>query len=726
MSPRTDESRLSIALISVHGLIRGENLELGRDPDTGGQTKYVVELARVLGRQPDVARVDLFTRRIDAPEVAADYNRPVEPIGPNTRIVRIDAGPRTEYLPKESLWDVLDEFVDNMAAFLREAERLPDILHSHYADAGYVGSRLGHMLGIPLVHTGHSLGRVKRRRLLATGVASTEINARYAMERRIDAEETTLAAAERVITSTHQEIEEQYELYDHYQPHAMRVIPPGTDLTLFHPPDGADEPNTRVAQAILRFLDEPDKPQILALSRADPRKNIGALIEAYGTSKRLQELANLVVVLGSRDDIDELDEGARDVFLELLVAIDRHDLYGKVACPKRHEADDVPSIYRLAAHTNGVFVNAALTEPFGLTLLEAAASGLPVVATEDGGPRDILSNCHHGALVDPLDVESIQRELLRILEDDAHRLALVEAGVAGVRKHYAWQAHATAYLDVVRPVVDRTGVLERIERTRRAALHKDRAIVTDLDDSLLGDPEALSVFIGMLREQRASTAFVIATGRRLDSALKALHAHGIPAPDILITSSGTEIASQPELTGDVHWARHIDHQWTPHVARRVLAELPGLTPQPASEQSRFKVSYYYDPDVAPPLEYIVSRLHQEELTMTTSLAFDQYLDILPARASKGLAVRYIAHQHDIPLEKFLVVGATGADEDMLRGNTLSAIVAGRHEHELAHIAGDRHVYIASTRSASGVLEALEHFDFFGACRVPADEPEPTA
>ncbi len=76
-------------------------------------------------------------------------------------------------------------------------------------------------------------------------------------------------------------------------------------------------------------------------------------------------------------------------------------------------------IYRLAAASRGVFVNPALTEPFGLTLLEAAASGLPVVATEDGGPQDIIANCDNGLLIDPLDKAAIAKALLRAAASDA-------------------------------------------------------------------------------------------------------------------------------------------------------------------------------------------------------------------------------------------------------------------------------------------------------------------
>jgi len=710
-------------MVSVHGLIRGHDLELGRDADTGGQTKYVVELTRALVKLPGVAGVDLFTRLLAAPEVQADYVREIEDLGGGARIVRIVAGPSEEYIPKEDLWDHLDSFVDNMLAFIRDADRVPDIIHSHYGDAGYVGSRLAHFLGVPLVHTGHSLGRVKRRRLLATGLSSGEIDQRYNMSRRIEAEEMTLASADRVITSTRQEIDEQYELYDHYQPGHMRVIPPGTDLELFYPP-GGDEWQTPIGQEIRRFLREPDKPLILALSRPDPRKNIGALVDAYGESARLQALANLVIVAGNRDDVSDMDEGARDVLTDLLKAIDRYDLYAKVAYPKHHRAEEVPVIYRIAALSGGVFINPALTEPFGLTLIEAAASGLPIVATEDGGPRDIIGNCHNGVLIDPLDSEAIAAALVAMLEDPQERQRRVDNGLRGVREHYSWESHARRYLDMIRPLVSKTEVVKRIPRTRRPMLYHDRAIFTDLDQNLLGDPAALPHFAEVLRENRRCATFGIATGRRLDSALKTLRRHRIPEPDVLITSGGAAIHYQPDLTADTFWVQHIDHRWTPHQVRRILAELPGLELQPKAEQSRFKISYYYDPRIAPGLDEITSLLHQEDLAVNAIVSFGQFLDVLPIRASKGLALRHVADRRGISLEHILAAGGSGADEDMMRGNTLAVVVANRHHEELSHLVDIERVYYAEQSYALGILEAIEHFDFFGTCDVPAGPESP--
>jgi len=716
MSEHTD--RLYIALFSIHGLIRGTNLELGRDADTGGQTLYVVELAQALARHPGVARIDLVTRRIVDESVADDYAKPVEVLSDNLRIVRIDTG-ADGYIAKEQLWDYLDGFTDSVVNFFNESGTLPDILHSHYADAGYVAARLANQLAVPLIHTGHSLGRVKRRRLLASGLSTQEVEERYHMARRIEAEETTLATAERVITSTFQEIAEQYELYDHYQPEQMRVIPPGTDLMQFTPPTG-EELESPLFGEIVSHLKAPDKPIILALSRPDKRKNIVALIEAYGQSTELQALANLVIVAGNRDDINDLEEGAQEVFHELLLAIDRYDIYSQVSMPKHHHREQVSLIYRIAAASGGVFVNPALTEPFGLTLIEAAASGLPIVATEDGGPQDIIGNCHNGFLVNPLQTSTISDALLKLLQDKNLWQQCAEQGLKGVRDHYSWDAHADNYLSLVRPIAERSEVLVRKPIHRRKELYRDRAIISDLDQNLIGDKNSLRQLIDVLRQHRKSSKFAIATGRRFDSALRIMRQHNIPEPDILITSGGTEIYYAPKYSTDIAWSQHIDYDWSPHKVKPVLAELPGLKLQPRSEQSRFKISYYIDPGIAPDVEEISSLLHQNEQSVHLNLAFGQYLDVMPQRASKGLALRYIADRWQIPLERIFVAGGSGADEYMMRGNTLAAVVANRHHEELSQLVNIEHIYFARNPFAEGILEALAYYDFFNECKAPRE------
>ena len=712
----TNDHGLHIILISIHGLIRGDNMELGRDADTGGQTKYVVELARALALQAQVRRVDLLTRQIIDPDISDDYARPEEDLGRNAFIIRLPAGPDA-YIRKEELWDYLDSFADHAMDYIRQLPHPPDIIHSHYADAGYIGVRLSNQLGIPLIHTGHSLGRVKRRRLLATGLKRDQIEVDYNISRRIKAEEDTLAAARLVIASTSNEIEEQYGLYDYYQPEYMAVIPPGTDLEHFHLPDGS-EPQSAIYHSITHFLRQPEKPMILALSRADERKNIATLIKAYGESTQLQQMANLVIIAGNRDDLRNMDNGPQGVLREMLILIDAYDLYGRVAYPKHHQSDEVAVIYRIATATGGVFINPALTEPFGLTLIEAAASGLPIVATEDGGPRDIIGNCHNGMLIDPLDKEQIAQTLIDVLSDADNWHTLAGNGVQGVRTHYSWQAHASRYLESIQPLVQQTQIPPKGALPERSLLYHDRAIIAELDRVLLAGQEPVENLMALIRKHRKQSGFGIATGRGLEQTLTLLKKHNIPMPDVLIVGMGTELYYAPPLTADYAWTNHIDHQWQPKSLRRILDELPGLKLQPKSEQLRFKLSYYYDPAQAPSLEEIYRLLHKEEQNVNVNMSYGQYMDILPARASKGFALRYFADQWGIPLEHILAVGATAGDEDMMRGNTLAVAVANPHRDELAQLVELERVYFSEGAGIQGILEAIDYYDFFGQCRSP--------
>ena len=714
---QAENSKKYLLIISIHGLIRGHDLELGRDADTGGQTKYVVDLVNALAQLDDVEQVDLVTRRVVDPAVSDDYAQALEPLADNARIVRIEAGPE-EYIAKEQLWDHLDSFVDNLVLWLNEQERMPDLVHSHYADAGYAGVRLANLLGVPLVHTGHSLGRDKRKRLLARGLSREQIEETYNIARRIDAEEEVLANASLVITSTHNEIDEQYGLYNYYDPARMTVIPPGTDLLQFHPPRARD--SFDFARHVDRFLGNPDKPLILALSRPDERKNILALIEAFGESKSLKAAANLLIVAGNRDDIRDMDAGAQAVLTNILLLIDTYDLYGKVAFPKSHRAAEVPQIYRLAASRRGVFINPALTEPFGLTLLEAAASGLPVVATENGGPVDIIGNCDNGELIDPLDREAIAAALLKFLRDPEAWEKASRNGIAGVRKHYSWQAHAREYLRRISRLPETPETEAEQTAPPRMLRHRDRALFTDLDQNLATNPAALQEFIDTVRGYRRSVIFGIATGRRIDTALTLMRKLAIPRPDVLISSLGTRIHYGQALVEDDYWASHIDHDWSPRKIRGMLSEQPGMKLQPSVSQTPFKISYYYDAKKAPAVDELVALLRKEELTANVMLSFGQFLDIVPSRASKGQALRYVAQRLDFPLEQTLVAGGSGADEDMMRGNTLAVVVANRHHEELSSLTDQERIYFAERPYAHGILEAIDYYDFFGACRAPQD------
>ena len=707
---------LKITLISLHGLIRAKDPELGRDSDTGGQVKYVLELARELATQPQVREVELLTRQIIDPKLSDDYAQLEEPISENAKIFRIPFGPR-RYLAKESLWPYIEMFVDQTLTHFRRTG-IPDIIHGHYADAGSAGAQLARLLHVPFIFTGHSLGRVKRQRLANAKSSPESLERKFKFGLRTEAEEIALETAAMVVTSTSQEVDQQYSLYDHYVPSRMEVIPPGVDLELFSPPaDPWTDPP--FAEHLARFLQEPCKPMILTVARPDQRKNLEKLVHVYGASEQLRELANLVLVLGSRDDISELPKSQRQVLSHILRLIDKYDLYGQVAYPKRHVPSDIPDLYRLATQRRGVFVNPALTEPFGLTLLEAGATGLPIVATNDGGPRDIIANCDNGLLVDPHDSEAIEKALLRVLTEPEEWSRWSQAGIAGTRQHYSWSHHAKRYLRDLDDILEHSPAPVLLNPPREKRLPEfDRLLITDLDNTLTGDDEALAEFSEIIRENKF-LGFGIATGRRLDSAMALIEELRLPKPDLIDTDAGTKLHYGENLTPDVSWRKQIDYAWKPKEIRKVVDDLPGMFPQSEEHQSEFKISYEYDASLAPNSVELKKILRAAGLRAKVVVSLGMYLDIIPVRGGSDLSLRHLLWKWGFSPDNVLVAGDSGNDAGMLLGRTLGVVV-GNHSRELERLRGLPRVYFAEGQHARGILEGIEYYQFLGNIVIPND------
>ncbi len=705
------DSGLYILMLSIHGLVRAGDLELGRDADTGGQIKYVVELVRKLAQDKRIDRVDLLTRMVIDPKVDTIYSQAEEKLDSKAWIIRIPCGPR-RYLRKEVLWPYLDSFSDQMVQYIRRNGRVPDIIHAHYADAGYVGGQVARLLGVPFVFTGHSLGRVKKQRLQAKKLDNKIIEERYNITRRIDAEEFALDTAMMVVASTSQEIEEQYKIYEHYDPARMNVIPPGIDLDQFFPPN-RKESTAVFWSTIKRFLQNPRKPLIFAMSRADERKNIETLIHAYGNNLYLREYANLLIVAGSRDDIRNIDAGPRRVLFNMLYLIDKYDLYGKIAYPKENSAEDVPEIYRIAARNKGVFVNPALTEPFGLTLLEAAASGLPLVATNDGGPRDIIGHCRNGELIDPLDAKEMGLKIQAILEDQDRWETLSQNGLRGVRKFYSWRSHVRSYLGELGKINKKRYYRTNILIQRKSRLPTlDRLLISDIDNTLIGNDNGLESLKQLLKRTPKNIGFGIATGRRLESAQEILKKYNVPPPDIYVTAVGSEIHYGDAGVEDRTWKHHLNYFWQPEKILSALAEFPGLELQEESEQRRFKISYYIDKAKAPGKRAIVKHLRKQKIRAEVIYSHGKYLDILPIRASKGYAVRYLGIKWNLPPEHILVSGDSGNDAEMLSGDVLGVVVA-NYSPELKKLKGKPRIYFSDKPYAWGIIDGIKYYDFFG-------------
>jgi sucrose-phosphate synthase len=710
---------MKITLISLHGLIRAKNPELGRDADTGGQILYVLELARELAEQPNVREVELLTRQISDPKVGDDYAQSEEPIAEHARIVRIPFGPK-RYLHKEALWPHMEMFIDQTLMHFKRSG-LPDLIHGHYADAGLAGAQLARLLHIPFVFTGHSLGRVKRQRLSLGKANPAALEKKYRFTTRIDAEETALETATMVVTSTNQEVQQQYELYDHYVPSRMEVIPPGVNLTSFAPRgEGWETPP--VADELARFLRHPEKPIILTVARLDERKNLEKLVEVYGQSKRLQELANLVMLMGTRADYRDLPRAHSTIVENVFHLIDRYDLYGKIAYPKSIAPKELPDLYRHAESLKGVFVNPALTEPFGLTLLEAGATGLPIVATSDGGPRDIIANCKNGLLVDPLNNEEIENALLRALTEPDQWAEWSAAGVSGTREHYSWANHAKRYLRHVAKILERSSVPVLRNRPRARRMPEfDRLIITDLDNTLTGDDESRRALVELI-EKHDHIGFGIATGRRLDSAMSLMDELGLPRPDLIDTDCGTQLHYGEDLVPDRSWQRQIGYAWQPDKIRSVLDGLPGLFPQDDDKQSDYKVSYDVDRKKAPTINRVKKILREAGLRAKVIMSSGMYLDVIPVRGGSGLSVRHVLWKWGFAPERVLVAGDSGNDAEMLLGRTLGVVVA-NHSAELNRLRNRPRIYFAKASHAAGILEGIEYYNFLGEIVIPNDQIE---
>jgi sucrose-phosphate synthase len=243
------------------------------------------------------------------------------------------------------------------------------------------------------------------------------------------------------------------------------VIPPGADFSIF----GA-EARSENEEAIYQFIQERlardiaeprrDLPAIVASSRLELKKNVLGLVQAFAMSQTLQERANLVLLTGGLDD--PLREQASDDVTEEVLApirevVEENNLWGKISAfglsDQGQEA--LAATYRFMAKRRSLFALTALYEPFGLAPLEAAAAGLPVVATQNGGPSESLrkGDTEYGVLVDPEDPADIARGLERLLCDAHEWEYFAVAGQQRVLKTYTWESTAENYLTLIEQMV---------------------------------------------------------------------------------------------------------------------------------------------------------------------------------------------------------------------------------------------------------------------------------
>jgi sucrose-phosphate synthase len=705
----------TIILISLHGRVSNSNMELGIDLDTGGQVKYVVELTKALSKHAHVKHIYLLTRLILDNSINKVYHQQREIINEKATIIRLPCGPISKYLKKEDLWPYIWEYVDESYKFLKLNKIKPFLIHGHYAESCEISTYLSNMINVPCVITGHSLGRNKLDMLIKNNITIAEINKLYNMNRRIEAEEKALENTEIIFNSTMHEAYNQWSNYDFkINKDIIKILAPGVEPLNNNNFIKSGIIKPKIIETIEKFYYNTNKPVILLLTRPSKKKNIESSIEAFSNSDYLKENCNLLLVMGNRNDTSKLDHDSKDVLTSVLLLIDKYNLYGKVAYPKNHDKNDIPFIYEYVKNKKGVFINSAYIEPFGLTLIEASYYGIPVVATNQGGPKEIINNLKNGLLIDPTSIQDISDKLEKIIKDKKLYNNFSEEALKNVHHFYSWDKYADKYIKIIRnikyPKFNNFGD----DQPNISKLNK-KFLFSDIDNTLLGNDNAYDLCMSLIGSS-CNTIPCLTSGRDFNSIENIINKtkFGLKNFKIIICSVGTEVYIKDEITKefilDENHSTYIDYKWDPNKIKEILNTIDILKEQTHSgSQSYFKLSY----DIIINnfnLDNIKSLLRKEGITCNLIQSHELFLDIIPIRASKGRTLRYLINKYELPFNNIVVAGDSGNDEDMMTGKIKSIVVA-NYSEELEPLRERNNVYFSNKTYASGVLDGLEHYGF---------------
>jgi sucrose-6-phosphatase len=235
-------------------------------------------------------------------------------------------------------------------------------------------------------------------------------------------------------------------------------------------------------------------------------------------------------------------------------------------------------------------------------------------------------------------------------------------------------------------------------------------LVSDLDNTLVGDDQALSVLNQSLQENREQISLIYATGRSYASARELQKERALLEPDFWITGVGSEIYHQG--TRDTQWAQQISEGWDRTQAVSIAQEFSPLLLQPISEQNPHKISYFLDPNAN--TEILIDlqlALSEAGLAMQVVFSSNRDVDILSTKGDKGRAVLYLRNQLNIAIEKTLVCGDSGNDISLFKHSQLGLIVSNAQAELLDwhRNHGQPGHYLAAQPYAWGILEGLNHF-----------------
>lgn len=491
----------SMVIISPHGFFGQENV-LGR-PDTGGQVVYILDQVRALekemrsrlyeqGLTDIVPRIVVLTRLIPESEGTSCHRR-IEKISrtENSFILRVpfrssDGQVIPHWISRFDIWPYLERFAkDAEIEILSELNGRPDLVVGNYSDGNLVATLISSKLGITQCNIAHALEKAK---YLYSDLYWQDNEANYHFSSQFTADIIAMNAADFIITSTFQEIAGtdenpgQYESYmtftmpnlyrvingiDVYDP-KFNIVSPGADPEIYFPAENRKlrfmDMHNKIEELIFGtqrneesrgILVNPQKPIILSMARLDRIKNLTGLVDLYGANPELRARANLLIVGGHINPEHSVDTEEVDQIRKMHDLFNTYELDEEVRWLGMHlEKEVTGELYRFIADRQGAFVQPALFEAFGLTVVEAMVSGLPTFATCFGGPMEIIENGISGFHIDPNNGEIIAQQLVdfftRCDVDPGYWEKIAQGGIARVKTKYTWELYAERMMTFAR------------------------------------------------------------------------------------------------------------------------------------------------------------------------------------------------------------------------------------------------------------------------------------
>jgi len=418
---RAASQRERIAMVSTHGYVAAEP-PLGM-PDTGGQVVYVLELSKKLAQLG--YKVDIWTRRFEGqPEI--------EKVDEDVRIIRMACG-GDAFIPKEYLYKKLPEWTENALRFINAKRLKYAFVNSHYWDAGLAGQHLAEVLGVAHIHTPHSIGVWKQRKMETDFPEDAgKLDKTYNFSRRIHHEKILYRECDMVVATSPLQLDMLFDDYGVAR-EKVRMIPPGYDDNRFYPVGNA----TRMA--IRREMGLPEDKQIVAsIGRLSRNKGFDLLVDAFAVVAQRSEHTVLRLALGS-----EMEATTEDPMrAELEIKIRNFGLQDRVILGDSLPDDEMPDFYRAA----DVFCLPSRYEPFGMTAIEAMACGTPTVVTTHGGLYRALTYGTDALFADSLDDMDFGITILKVLRYPKIRSRLAMEGAHKVRSLFTWTGIAQQLL----------------------------------------------------------------------------------------------------------------------------------------------------------------------------------------------------------------------------------------------------------------------------------------